>query len=147
MRIYLPLAPEDRPALLAARREIDLPAGREAWAVTAEARSDRPGLDIEDLEYDAIQDAVHVALQASAPASRALVIAADVTDQAVEPHTASGGAYGVRLRTGARAVIASLHVTEQDARTAEQDDTDPALLWFDSSEGPGALVHVDRPGA
>lgn len=147
MRIYLPLAAEDRPALLAARHELDLPAGREAWAVTAEARADRPDQDVEDLEYDAVQDAVHVALQASEPRARTLVMAADVTDRAIEAAADTGGAYGVRLRTGARAVIASFHVTEQDALTAEQDDTDPALLWFDSSEGPSALVQLDRPGA
>ena len=146
MRIYLPLADEDRPALLSARREIDLPAGREAWAVTAEARADRPGEDIEDLEYDAVQDAVHVALQAVEPDARALVMAADVADKALEGATSTGGAYGVRLVSGARAVIASVHVTEQDARTAEQDDTDPALLWFDASEGPSALAQLDRPG-
>ncbi|MBM7501265.1 hypothetical protein M3C58_00480 [Brachybacterium muris] len=146
MRIYLPLADEDRPALLSARREIDLPAGREAWAVTAEARADRPGEDIEDLEYDAVQDAVHVALQAVEPDARALVMAADVADKALEGATSTGGAYGVRLVSGARAVIASFHVTEQDARTAEQDDTDPALLWFDASEGPSALAQLDRPG-
>ncbi|PZP14962.1 MAG: hypothetical protein DI611_10420 [Brachybacterium faecium] len=146
MRIYLPLADEDRPALLSARREIDLPAGREAWAVTAEARADRPGEDIEDLEYDAVQDAVHVALQAVEPDARALVMAADVADKALEGATSTGGAYGVRLVSGARAVIASFHVTEQDARTAEQDDTDPALLWFDASEGPSALAQLYRPG-
>lgn len=146
MRIYLPLADEDRPALLSARREIDLPAGREAWAVTTEARADRPGEDIEDLEYDAVQDAVHVALQAVEPDARALVMAADVADKALEGATSTGGAYGVRLVSGARAVIASFHVTEQDARTAEQDDTDPALLWFDASEGPSALAQLDRPG-
>ena len=146
MRIYLPLADEDRPALLSARREIDLPAGREAWAVTAEARADRPGEDIEDLEYDAVQDAVHVALQAVEPDARALVMAADVADKALEGATSTGGAYGVRLVSGARAVIASFHVTEQEARTAEQDDTDPALLWFDASEGPSALAQLDRPG-
>ena len=146
MRVYLPLHPEDRPTLLAARREIDLPAGREAWGVTPEARADRPQEDLEDLEYDAIQDAVHVALQSSAPEARALVTALDVADAAVEPATGTGGAYGVRLRTGARGVIASFHVTEQDARSAEADDTDPALLWFDAAEGPGALVHLDRPG-
>lgn len=146
MRIYLPLADKDRPALLSARREIDLPAGREAWAVTAEARADRPGEDIEDLEYDAVQDAVHVALQAVEPDARALVMAADVADKALEGATSTGGAYGVRLVSGARAVIASFHVTEQDARTAEQDDTDPALLWFDASEGPSALAQLDRPG-
>lgn len=146
MRIYLPLADEDRPALLSARREIDLPAGREAWAVTAEARADRPGEDIEDLEYDAVQDAVHVALQVVEPDARALVMAADVADKALEGATSTGGAYGVRLVSGARAVIASFHVTEQDARTAEQDDTDPALLWFDASEGPSALAQLDRPG-
>lgn len=146
MRIYLPLAGEDRPALLSARRELDLPAGREAWAVTVEARADRPGEDIEDLEYDAVQDAVHVALQTVEPHARALVMAADVADKAVEGATDTGGAYGVRLVSGARAVIASFHVTEQDARTAEQDDTDPALLWFDASEGPSALAQLDRPG-
>lgn len=145
MRIYLPLDETDRPLLLAARRELDLEAGREAWAVSAQARAERPGEDEEDLEYDALQDAVHIALTRAAPTSRALVLAADVADSALEPATEDGGPFGVRLGTGARAVVASYHVTEQDARTAAADDTDPALLWFDTSEGPGALAYLDRP--
>lgn len=145
MRIYLPLTPSDRPALERAGRVIDLESGRPGWAVTAEARGDRPEEDEEDLEYEALQDAAHVALGAVSATSRALVIAADVPDRAVEA-AEDGGAFGLRLREAAAAKIASFHVTELDAAAAEQDDTDPALLWFDASEGTDALAFLDGSG-
>ncbi|WP_422115057.1 DUF6912 family protein [Brachybacterium sp. UNK5269] len=143
MRIYLPLTDPDRPVLESAGRVIDLERGRPGWAVTAEARGDRPGQDEEDLEYEALQDAAHVALRAVGSASRALVIAADVPDRAVEAAEEEGGAFGLRLREACSARIASFHVTELDAASAEQDDTDPALLWFDASEGTEALAFLD----
>lgn len=142
MRIYLPLTASDRPALERAGRVIDLESGRPGWAVTAEARGDRPGEDEEDLEYEALQDAAHVALGAVGATSRALVIAVDVPDRALEA-TDDGGAFGLRLREAAAARIASFHVTELDAAAAAQDDTDPALLWFDASEGTDALAFLD----
>lgn len=139
MRIYLPLTPTDPPALENAGGHLELTAGRPAWAVTAEARADRPGEDEEDLEYDALQDAVHIALSQGADDARALVIAADVPDAMTAPAAEEGGAFGVSLRETASARIASFHVTELDAAAAAADDTDPALLWFDASEGAAAL--------
>ena len=61
MRIYLPLTAPDRASLELASTRLELPAGRAAWAVTASAERDFPGEDLEDLEYEALQDAVHVA--------------------------------------------------------------------------------------
>lgn len=141
MRIFLPLDPGDHAVLTASRTRLELAADRPAWAVTAEARAERPGVDEEDLDYDALQDAVHVALQAAAPAERALVIAADVPDPDLAAATDTGGAYGVRTTADTTARIAALHVTELDAAAAEADDTDPALLWFDVSEGAAALAY------
>lgn len=94
-----------------------------------------------------MQDAVHVALGAAGPDERALVIAADVPDQLVTGATEEGGAFGIRLTGEATAKVASFHVTELDAAAAEADDTDPALLWFDASEGPAALAFLagDQP--
>lgn len=143
MRIYLPLLAQDRPALQGGRRLLDLEEDRAAWAVTAEARGDRPGQDEEDLEYEALQDAVHVAFTAAEGSSRVLVIAADAPGDVIAAATEEGGAFGVRLRERRSAEIASFHVTEQDARTAEADDTDPALLWFDAGEGRDALAYLD----
>lgn len=143
MRLYLPLTPQDRPAIQEARTRIDLDEGRAAWAVTTEASSDRPGEDEEDLEYEALQDAVHVAFTAAREDQRVLVIAADVPDRAIVPATEDGGAFGIRLRERCSARIASFHVTEQDARTADADDTDPAVLWFDAGEGPDAIAFLD----
>lgn len=147
MRIYLPLLDSDRAALESGSRVIDLEAGRDAWAVTAEARADRPDQDEEDLEYEALQDAVHVALTAAEPTARGLVIAADLPDAAVTASSEEGGAFGIRVREGNSARIASFHVSELDARAAEADDTDPALLWFDAGEGPDALEFLDAPSA
>lgn len=143
MRIYLPLTDQDRRTLETAGVRVDLEAGRSAWAVTAEARADRPGEDEEDLEYEALQDAVHMAFSAGSSSARALVIAADVPEKAPEPAAEEAGVFGVILREAASARIASLHVTELDAAAAEADDTDPALLWFDTSEATEALAFLD----
>ena len=143
MRIYLPLTAQDRPVLEERRGAIDLAHGRAAWAVHAEARADRPEEDEEDLEYEAMQDAVHVAFAAAQPSQKVLVIAADVPDGALVPATEDGGAFGVALGTGSSGRIASFHVTELDAAAADEGDTDPALLWFDASEGPSALAYLD----
>lgn len=142
MRIYLPLTAQDRPVLQERGGSLDLSAERAAWAVGADAREDRPGQDEEDLEYEALQDAVYVALSAAAPAERALVIAADVADSAVDSATQDGGVFGISLRERVAARIASFHVTEQQAAAAQDDDTDPALLWFDASEGRDALAYL-----
>lgn len=142
MRIYLPLTAPDRASLELASTRLELAAGRAAWAVTASAERDFPGEDLEDLEYEALQDAVHVAYGACAPTQRAMVIALDVPDAAVR-EAADGGAFGVLLDTAASARIASFHVTELDAAAAEADDTDPALLWFDVAEARDALAYLD----
>ncbi|MGO1226264.1 MAG: DUF6912 family protein [Brachybacterium sp.] len=143
MRIYLPLTDQDRRTLEGAGARLDLEAGRTAWAVTVEARADRSGEDEEDLEYDALQDAVHVAFSTGRSSARALVIAADVPDGALSPGAEDSGVFGVVLREATSARIASLHVTEQDAAAAHADDTDPALLWFDTSEATDALDYLD----
>ncbi|WP_114855879.1 hypothetical protein [Brachybacterium sp. YJGR34] len=142
MRIYLPLTDLDRPVLEHAGRTLSLEAGRPAWGVTSSARTDRPGQDEEDLEYDALQDAVHVAWSASDPAARALVIAADAPESGFVDSSEDGGAFGVRAREAVEARIASFHVTELGAADAAADDTDPALLWFDLSESAAALAYV-----
>src|SRR5690606_41665113 len=111
MRIFLPLAAPDR-AVLETGGRLALAEDRRAWAVTAEARADRPGEDEEDLEYDALQDAVHIALSQGADDARALVIAADVPDAMTAPAAEEGGAFGVSPRETASARSASLHVTE-----------------------------------
>ena len=142
MRIYLPLMDADRKNLLAASRGLPLDAGRRAWALTDVARADRADEDAEDLEYDALQDAVFAALARDPggdPLRRALVIAGDVPDGDLVESSEDGGAYGVVTRTATTVRIAALHVTELGARAIDEDDTDPALLWFDASEGPAAL--------
>lgn len=143
MRIYLSLSAEDRTTLESSSSGLELAEGRAAWGVTGPARADRPDEDEEDLEYEAMQDAVHVALVSADAASRALVIAVDAPDGAVVTAEETGGAFGVELLETTRARIASFHVTELNAEAAEQDDTDPALLWFDASEGTEALAYLD----
>lgn len=146
MRIYLPLTAPDRASLALASTRLELAEGRAAWTVTDSARRDFPSEDLEDLEYEALQDAVHVAYGAGDPTARALVIAADVPD-AVLAEASDGGAFGVLLRSPAPARIASFHVTELDAAAAEADDTDPALLWFDAAEASDALAYLDGVAA
>ncbi|MFC5272786.1 DUF6912 family protein [Brachybacterium sacelli] len=143
MRIYLPLTTEDRAALESSAPGLELAAGRAVWGVHAEARADRSEEDEEDLEYDALQDAAHISLLAGPADRRALVIAADVLDAALEIAGDNGGAFGLVTGGATRARVASFHVTELDAAAAAADDTDPALLWFDASEGPDALTYVD----
>jgi hypothetical protein len=143
MRIYLPSTAEDRSAVESAASGLELSAGRAAWGVTAEARADHPGEDEEDLEYEALQDAVHIAYGSGPSTSRALIIAADAPEGALGAETETGGAFGIVVREGVRAKIASFQVTELDAAAAEADDTDPALLWFDASEGAEALAFLE----
>ncbi|EWS80813.1 hypothetical protein BF93_01665 [Brachybacterium phenoliresistens] len=148
MRIYLPVTPAEHAALRSGAGALELPAGRSAWAVHASARTDRPGEDPEDLEYDALQDAVHVALTSGPqedPDRRALVVAGDVPDRAVVESPEEGGAYGIELPAPATLRIAAFHVSELGARAVEADDTDPALLWFDASEGAAALDYAEAP--
>lgn len=142
MRIYLPLTDTDRASLELASTRLELAEGRAAWAVTDSARRGFPGEDLEDLEYEALQDAVHVAYGAGSSTQRAMVIALDVPDAAIGDAD-DGGAFGVLLGTSASARIASFHVTELDAAAAEADDTDPALLWFDAAEAADALAYLD----
>ncbi|MEE1649619.1 hypothetical protein V1260_02310 [Brachybacterium sp. J144] len=141
MRIYLPLTPADRPVLERSGSDVELVAGRAAWAVTAEARASFPQGDEEDLEYEALQEATHVALGEVAAASRALVIALDVPERDLAS-AEDGGAYGIAAVRATNGRIASFHVTELSAAAAEADDTDPALLWFDAAEGPRALEYL-----
>lgn len=143
MRIYLPMSAEDRTILENSPSGHELHAGRAAWGVTGPASADNPDHDDEDLEYEAMQDAMHVALLSADATSRALVIAVDVPEGTVAAAEESGGAFGVELRETARVRIASFHVSELDAVAAQQDDTDPALLWFDASEVTDAFAYLD----
>ncbi|MFC0674500.1 DUF6912 family protein [Brachybacterium hainanense] len=146
MRIFLPVADTEHALLRSGAARLALEPGRTAWAVTASARADRPREDLEDLEYDALQDAVYAALQTGSddddPHRRALVVAGDTEDAALAEAGEEAGAYGVVTTAATGLRIASLHVTELGARAVEQDDTDPALLWFDVSEGPRALAYL-----
>lgn len=148
MRIYLPLPADDPGALTrvgrAGRPELELPAGCEAWAVTPGARADRPGEDDEDLEYEALQDAVFAADRAGEdPDARLLVLAGDVPESAIREAADALGAFGLVLPDGARLRLASIHVSEQPRAAVRADDTDPALLWFDASETAEALAYAD----
>lgn len=160
MRIYVPLLPDDEAGLSATGAlpgRLALAADRPAWAVTPEARADRPGEDPEDLEYDAMQDAVYAALEGSAGTAggasakrvtgdrRVGILAGDVPDTALAAASATGGAFGVVLTAPAELRIASAHVTELGADAARADDTDPALLWFDVAETAEALSFLREP--
>ncbi len=158
MRIYVPLLTADVEALrhaAAGAGRLLLPSGRPTWAVTPASRADRAGEDLEDLEYDALQDAVYAGLEhvedaarRSAPGTRRIGVAAgDVSDAAVAEASDTGGAFGVVMVRDEELRIASLHVTERGATAVREDDTDPALLWFDVGELPTALDYLAEPAA
>lgn len=156
MRIYLPLTAADRAHLAqtpagAARVLLPLERGRRAWAVTEGVLGDQVGADMEDLEYEAMQEAVHVAMTAALAAGqdgRLIVVAGDSPENAWTEDAAVGGAYGLRLQRDEALALASVHVTELTARAVDADDTDPALLWFDVAEVPAALDYAEhRRGA
>lgn len=135
MRIFVPMGSSDWTQLRASSRNVTLEAGRVAWALTREARADRPTADPEDLEYDALQDAVFYALTSLANEnenSRVAVMAVEVPESAASAAT-DLGAYGITLHEG-HGRLASIHVTELGRHDAEASDEDPALLWFDPSE-------------
>ena len=148
MRIFAPAAPSDEAPLRAGAARIDLEAGRLAWGVSAQTLAENPGADLEDLEYEAIQDAAYAAFQEKGASDRRIIIlAGDVPDSAVEERSAEGGAFGLRLREGAQMLLASAHVSELVGADAAADDTDPALLWFDRSEGASALAFAEGEDA
>lgn len=142
MRIFLPSSRSDREHIARGTLRLELAAGRAAWAVTAPVQAEHPGVDDEDLEYEALQDATFVALGETAPHSRALVLAAEVAPAVIDEHPDHLGAFGLTLRAG-QARIVAFHVTEQTAAAAAADDTDPALLWFDAGEPAAALDYLD----
>jgi hypothetical protein len=146
MRIYLPLQAQDTSAVAGSRTRCELGAGRALWGIGDGARAQHPGTDLEDLEYEAVQDAAFVALEAvassRATACRAVVLAGDLPDPAPVEEAPDGGAFGLVLTEDAVLRLASIHVTERVAKDALADDTDPALLWFDVSEGASALDYA-----
>lgn len=141
MRVYLPVLPAEHDLIRSGAARLPIAAGRDAWRVGAEARASVPG-DEEDLEYEAMQDAVHVALGAAEAGSRALIVAGDVPDALIGEGDPTTGLYGATAISDAQLKIASLHVTELDASAAAASDTDPALLWFDAQEGAAALDYL-----
>lgn len=143
MRIFLPARAADQDLLRTGARRLPLEPGRTVWGVSEAARSQSPDDDTEDLEYEAIQDAVYAGLLATeAPDRKLVVLAGDVPDAALGPDADESGLYGMRLEREETFVLASVHVTELDAQSVADDDTDPALLWFDASEAPDALDYA-----
>lgn len=146
MRIYLPLLPGDQESMRSGSSLLELEAGRLAWGVAPAARADRPDEDAEDLEYEAVQDAAYWAIQDALGAGdedRSIaVIAGDAPDQQLVEASEEAGAFGLRLSGSAQLRLASVHVTELTARAAQDDDTDPALLWFDAAEAGAALDRI-----
>lgn len=155
MRIYVPLLAADVAALrrdVPPRSRLALVNGRAAWAVTDASRADRAGEDVEDLEYDALQDAAYADLEdparrADGAHRRIGILAGDVPESAVRDASATGGAFGVRLTRAEELKIASLHVTEQGATAIRDDDTEPALLWFDVAELAAGFDYLSEPSA
>ncbi|WP_152354367.1 DUF6912 family protein [Brachybacterium subflavum] len=145
MRIFAPVGPADHDALRSGAARVALETGRPVWGVSDAARADRAAEDVEELEYDALQDAVFSALGQIDPRMRALVLAGDVPDASLADASEDGGAFGLRLAREDTLVVASAHATELDAAAAEVDDTDPALLWFDASELPAAIDYAEAP--
>ncbi|PWH05169.1 hypothetical protein DEO23_13890 [Brachybacterium endophyticum] len=142
MRIFVPVTVDDAPVLRSGTTRLPLAADRIVWGVGDEARTDRPDVDLEELEYDALQDAVFSALQDVAPTERAVVLAGDLPDGALAGAGDEAGAFGLRLTSEETLRIVSAHATELDAAGAEADDTDPALLWFDAVELGAALDYA-----
>lgn len=156
MRIYLPLLDADADALAAidaSPARVRLVADRPVWGVAPAAQAEHPGQDEEDLEYEALQDAVYAALESSprpvTGARRVAVLAGDVSDGAVADASATLGAFGLRAVRAEDVRLVSVHVTELGADAVRADDTDPALLWFDIAEVAAALAYLgqDAPGA
>ncbi|GEM_PF-1940540 len=167
MRIYLPLLDADAAALAPHGSSADpasadatssksspetvpsrvrLEVDRPVWGVTPNVQAEHPGEDPEDLEYEALQDAVYAALESSprpvTGVRRVAVLAGDVSDGAVTDASETHGAFGLRAVRAEDVRLASVHVTELGADAVRADDTDPALLWFDVAEIPAALAYL-----
>lgn len=131
MRLYVPLLVDELAGVLAGGR---LPE-RSAHGVTRPLRATDPGADEEDLEFDAMCEALDVARELGP--GRRVVAAADAAERA----DAGAGA----LLEGTAAVpvsdVVSFHVEEHEGQVgAGYDD----LLWYDVSE-LGTLVSEGGP--
>lgn len=154
MRIYVPLHQPDLDILGADRAvpsRLRLDEGRPVWAVTAEARADRADEDVEDLEYEAMQDAIYATLELgprrARGTERVAVVAGDVSDGSLAASSGDLGAFGATMARVEDLRIASLHVSELGAERIRADDVDPALLWFDVAETSSALDYLGMPSA
>lgn len=162
MRVYLPCT---LPRLAAAAQAgvfgPDTPAEALAHAVTPAVREWYTEGDLEELEYavliDAAQTSLRLLAEDGAAASRRVVVAADVPDDAVRPAPDEGRS---RVRLSGPVpmdAVASVHVDEPEAEptvaaavqalpAADAGDDDALfaldeaeacdLLWYDVSEIP-----------
>ncbi|WP_058233792.1 DUF6912 family protein [Devriesea agamarum] len=124
-----------------------LPDHHDVYALTAARRAEQPNADRDDLEYDVQLDAVHAAVT-RADRARIVLVTVDLKSSAIlhEPGRGEAGAgldnAVVQCRAGTVGRILSLHVTELGARAIDQDDVEPALLWFDATELDEALQYA-----
>ncbi len=122
-RLYVPLVVDELTVL----RDRGVPAGTAAFAVTSEMRSEQPGADEEDLEFEAMCESLDAATERrQQPGQRRVVVAAD--------GAATDDGSGARVRLDAALAldeVVSLHVEETAAEVgAGYDD----LLWYDVTE-------------
>ncbi|MDO5662848.1 MAG: hypothetical protein Q4G40_09140 [Brachybacterium sp.] len=147
MRIYTPLEESDGAPLSSGNRplRLDVTVGRPVWAVHPGSRQGRERVDAEDLEYEAVQDAVYAAVQRAETGDasrRVAVIAGDFPEDALTEASATGGAFGMETIRASHLEVVSVHVSELGAAAIEADDTDPALLWFDVAEIDAGLTYL-----
>lgn len=129
VRAYLPLLLSELPGVIAADR---LPQ-RDGYAVTAALRSWDSAADEEDLEFEAMCQALDAARQLGS--GRRVVASADVRDgQGTSPDARLDAVLDVGLRD-----VVSFHVEEEEGAVgAGYDD----LLWYDVTE-LSELVRAD----
>jgi hypothetical protein len=139
-RVYVPLTAEQCRSLSSGQ---ELTAPVTAYAVTRALETSHRGLDEEEWEYLALQEAAGVAL-APAGGRRAVVAAADVASESVGESATDASALSLVRVTEPIALrrIVSFHVTDPGASTPASgedgsgggEDDEVELSWYDATE-------------
>lgn len=134
-RVYIPLTAEQCKGLARDRRiALAPPIGH---AVTRALTVAQPGLDQDDLEHLALQEAAMAALQtARGSGDRVVVAAADV-----DPSVVEDGAGQQDSPSRVRVLeylelqrVASFHLGDHQGSAADDDDSELELSWYDATE-------------
>ncbi|MCT1557449.1 hypothetical protein M3A96_04885 [Helcobacillus massiliensis] len=142
MRIFVPLSavPDSAPVIAP---------GTLVWGVDPSIAKDVTADEAEQLDLDAVQEAVLVTAHGATGAAahtRVVIAAVDVPDDAAPAEAGDNGDHARRITADEPVRIRALHVSELTAAEALADEFAPDVLWFDPSETAEAFAYASGAG-